>query len=157
MLILLTGGSGRLGTELKKLRDFHAPSQKELDITKPIHPAYALYDLIVHCAAYTDVTEAEKNPKDCFMTNVLGTSNLAKLGVPILYISTEYVVDPTNYYAKSKLIGESILNDKSKILRLLFKPRPWPWKYAFKDQYTSGDYVDVIAKEVNLAIDLFGK
>ena len=31
------------------------------------------------------------------------------------------------------------------IIRTLFKPNPWPWEYAFTDQMTQGDYVDVIA------------
>lgn len=31
------------------------------------------------------------------------------------------------------------------IIRTLFKPNPWPFKYAFADQMTQGDYVDVIA------------
>lgn len=34
-MILLTGGSGRLGTELQKLAAFDAPSHAELDITNP--------------------------------------------------------------------------------------------------------------------------
>lgn len=170
-MILLTGGTGRLGTELQKLRTFYAPSSLELDITdissiKKLKKKDQI-KLIVHCAAYTDVEGAQIDRENCYKTNVIGTKNLTILNKPILYISTEYVFDgekgnytendfpnPQNYYALTKYLGELSV-ENGKIVRLLFKPRPFPYPKAFTDQWTSGDYVDIIAKEVDKAIRLF--
>lgn len=182
MNILLTGGNGRLGTELRKLRlyDF-IPTRHEMDIKDPdsveryiddIEDSHKdeRPDLIVHCAAFTKVEAAENFQEECWNANVEGTENLSKTGIPILYISTEYVFPgdsglyteedyplPVNFYAMTKLAGEWRLRPKDKILRLIFKPRPWPFPVAFCDQWTSGDYTDVIAKEVDKAISIFDK
>lgn len=170
MKILLTGGYGRLGTELRKLRRFsYVPTQEELDITKKISIPKNV-DLIVHCAAYTNVEGAEKERKKCYAINVEGTRQLSFLGLPIFYISTEYVFDgyrgnyketdpvnPINYYSLTKLLGEETLNKYSKSVRVLFKPRPFPHPRAFVDQWTSGDYIDIMAKEINFAIEHFEK
>ena len=70
-MILLTGGSGLLGTELQKYLDCDIPTKEELDITKEIRwPTN--YSLIVHCAAYTDVVKAEKEPDKCYDVNFFG-------------------------------------------------------------------------------------
>lgn len=173
-MILLTGGSGRLGTELRNLRtDLICPAHKEVDITDcgsiDRFVEGKEFDLIVNLAAYTDVDKAEIERNECFRINVLGAINLKSLKKPILHISTEYVFDgakgnyketdkpnPLGYYAKTKLMAEEHLT-RHKIVRLLFKPRPWPYDEAYDNQFTSGDYTDVIAKELSLAIDLFGK
>lgn len=157
MRILLTGGSGKLGTELQKLRKFdYVPTHEEMDITD--FDSVAMYmadleiDLIVHAAAYTNVLQAETDRLACYETNVAGTENLSLMASPMLYISSEYAAFPDlNHYSLTKRIAERYA-DKS--LRLVFKPRPFPHERAFIDQFTSGDYVDVIAREVNTAIDL---
>lgn len=164
-MILLTGGSGLLGSELRSHLDCYAPTRQELDITKPFKiPSDT--KLIVHCAAYTDVEGAESNQLNCYKTNVEAVENLAKHKIPMVYISTEYVFDgaeggyheeaprnPVNYYAKTKMWGEDASQlTESLILRVLFKPRPWKYPKAFVDQYTSGDYVDAIAPMILKAI-----
>ena len=157
-MILLTGGSGLLGTEIQKHLDCYAPSRQELDITKSFNVPRET-ELIVHCAAYTDVEKAEFDQEFCYEVNTEGTYQLAKLGIPMVYISTEYVFDgdrgnyretdpinPINYYAKTKAWGEEACFETDFIIiRTLFKKRPWKYPVAFTDQYTSGDYVDVIA------------
>lgn len=181
--ILLTGGSGRLGMELRKLRVYdYVPTHTDMDITDLESVQSYLggtfgkdaygpdVDLIVHCAAFTQVEAAERHQAACWDVNVEGTENLAKQGIPVLYVSTEYVFPgdkglyteedfplPLNFYAMTKLAGEWRLTPHDKILRLIFKPRPWPFPVAFCDQYTSGDYTDVIAQEVDKAITLFDK
>lgn len=168
--ILLTGKSGLLGTELQKIMKFdYTPSHKELDITDFVNVYTYLEDkqvnLIVHCAAYTAVESAEDNKQECYDVNVIGTKNLMKFNIPMIYISTEYVFggtcglykekslpSPINFYAMTKLYGEMCVSD-GLIIRCLFKERPWKYSKAFTDQWTSGDYVDVIAKEIKLAIE----
>lgn len=149
-MILVTGGSGRLGTEIKKLflKDMWFPTHEELDITKTIIPNRDVH-LIIHCAAYTDVLKAEKEREECYKVNVKGTVNLIQAyeGIPFVFISTEYAFKPVNYYGVTKALAErEILLESNHILilRTLFKPRPYPFKRAFTDQYTMGDYVDII-------------
>jgi len=148
--ILITGGNGKLATELKK----HLPGdyfgREELDFTKPI-TFDTKYDLIVHAGAYTNVKQAEfEKQETCFMTNVYGTFNLVEhyKDTPFIYISTEYAKNPLGVYALTKKLGEEIVKTHSKhfIIRTLFKPNPFPFEKAYTDQYTQGDYVDVIAE-----------
>src|SRR3989338_5152847 len=147
--ILITGGTGRLGTELKKHLAGDYVGSNDLDFTKIIEKKD--YDLIIHIGAYTDVKKAETDGKeDCFMANVYGTFNLVQTykDIPFIYISTEYANNPIGVYALTKKLGEEIvkMHPKHLIIRTLFKPNPWPFPKAYIDQYTLGDYVDVIAK-----------
>lgn len=152
--ILVTGGSGRLGTELKKYLKAQYPTRKQLDITK-IHKA-PLCDLVVHMAAYTNVDKAETERFECFNINVGGTHQLLNHyhNTLFVFISTEHA-EAEGVYFQSKLIGELLLKNLAKsylIIRTLFKPNPWPWEYAFTDQMTQGDYLDVIAPLIAKAI-----
>ncbi len=145
MKYLITGGSGRLGTELKKHFKGYYPTHQELDITK----ISKIPDcgLIVHLAGYTNVDRAETESLKCFKANVLGTYNLLQFDKPFVFISTEHV-NAERVYFQSKLIGELLVRNLAKnylIIRTLFKPDPWPFEYAFIDQMTQGDYVGVIA------------
>ncbi|HET8985337.1 MAG TPA: sugar nucleotide-binding protein, partial [Trueperaceae bacterium] len=84
MKVLLTGASGRLGTELMALLPqqvatgdasvtVHGPSSSELDVGDG--EAFGLtareggYDVIVHAAAFTDVGGAETRREQCWRTN----------------------------------------------------------------------------------------
>ena len=174
-MVLLTGGSGRLGSELRALLpDVVAPSSQELDLTDPDSVAAALAryrpSAVVHAAAYTDVRGAETDRARCWAVNVGGTRNLVRaLGsTPLVHISTDYVFygdrggygedDPVgpvrNYYALSKLAAEEVarLAERHLVIRTSFRPREWPYPTAFEDVYTSQDYVDVIAPDIALAV-----
>lgn len=147
MRILITGGSGRLGNELKKHLKGHYPTHSEFDITNivKIPPC----DLVAHLAGYTNVNKAESEKLECFKTNVFGTYNLLTHfpDKPFVFISTEHV-NFKGVYFQSKLIGEYLVKNLAKnylIIRTLFKVSPWPFEYAFADQMTQGDYVDIIA------------
>lgn len=147
--ILITGGTGRLGKELKKHLDGYYAGSKDLDFTKELPDEK--YDLILHVRAYTDVKKAEfEDQEKCFMTNTYGTFNLIQKykDTPFIYISTEFAQYPYCVYAITKKMGEEVVKTHPKhlILRTLFKPNPFPFPMAYKDQYTQGDYVDVVAK-----------
>jgi dTDP-4-dehydrorhamnose reductase len=80
--------------------------------------------------------------------------------IPFVYISSEYAKNPVNIYSASKYAGELAVKyfaDKHLIIRTLFKPSPWPWKYAFTDQMTQGDYVEIIASLIVREIDRWDK
>lgn len=147
--ILITGGTGKLGTELKKYLHGDYMGSAELDFTKKIDRKN--YDLILHIGAYTDVQKAEfEESEKCFLVNTYGTFNLVQTykDIPFIYISTEYAKDPISVYALTKKLGEEVVKTHPKhlIIRTLFKPNPFPFDKAYTDQYTQGDYVDVIAK-----------
>jgi dTDP-4-dehydrorhamnose reductase len=147
MKYLITGGSGKLGTELKKHLKGHYPPHKEFDVTK--FAAAVDFDFIIHMASYTNVDKAEVERFKCIRINVEGTYNLLRhfSHKPFVFISTEHV-NAEGVYWQSKLIGELLVKNLAKnylIIRTLFKPNPWPFEYAFSDQFTQGDYVDVIA------------
>lgn len=177
--ILLTGGSGRLGSELQRLLPgIVAPPRSDLELTQPeqIKQVLAAYrpETIVHAAAYTDVKGAETDRQGCWQANVVGTRNLVraltelKSSARLVHLSTDYVFygdrggyfedDPPgpvrNYYALSKLAAEEVARTAPHhlIVRTSFRPREWPYETAFEDVYTSQDYVDVIAPELALAI-----
>lgn len=179
-MILLTGGSGLLGQELQKHIKCFAPTRSQgWDITKSWNDIFFIKNtlkkskpkLIIHAAAYTDLISAETNRDECYKTNVIGTRNLASLGIPMLYISTEYVFDglkgnyeeahypnPLNFYAITKLLGEhESRRTRSVVIRCLFKPRPFEHEHACGDQFTSGDYMDIIAREIAQAVKIFDK
>lgn len=147
--ILITGGTGRLATELKKYLSGHYVGPKDFDLTKNIPKKK--YDLILHIGAYTNVRKAEfEDRKKCFMVNVYGTFNLVQnyKDTPFIFISTEYAHNPVGIYSLTKKLGEEIVKTHPKhlIIRTSFKPNPFPFREAYIDQYTQGDYVDVIAK-----------
>lgn len=178
--ILLTGGSGRLGSELREhLPNMIAPARAEMDLLEPasLRRAVEKYapSLLVHAAAYTDVAGAEEDRAGCWRVNVDGTRHLVEtareFGLPVVHVSTDYVFygdrghyredDPPgpvrNYYALTKLVAESLVRlvPRHLVIRTSFRPRAWPYPVAFGDLYTSQDYVDVIAPQIALAVTRF--
>ena len=176
----MTGGAGRLGAELlPRLRAagfaVNAPGVTELDILDERALAAAFVavqpDLTLHLAAYTNVSAAEAERAECWRVNVVGTRNVARLAPGRLaHLSTDYVFDgqtgnyreddppnPVNYYALTKLVAEEAAraHPHALILRTSFKPSLWPHPVAFEDQFTSADYVDVIAGQLAQAIVAF--
>ena len=75
---------------------------------------------MLHAAAWTDVDGAEAKPGDAELVNVEGTRNVAALGAPVVYYSSDYVFDgakrepylesdeprPLSVYGRTKLEGE---------------------------------------------------
>lgn len=177
MKILVTGGSGRLGTELRALiPGLVAPTSAEMNLTDAAAVMAVIErerpDVIVHTAAYTNVGGAEKDREACWNANVVGTRNVAAaanaVGAKLVHISTDYVFDGqtggyregatpgpvVNYYSLTKLVAEEAARAATKhlILRTSFRPREFAYPVAFSDVYTGQDYVDIIAPEIALAV-----
>ena len=177
MKIVLTGGNGRLGTELRELLpDIVAPSRYELDVTDAGQVWNVMQreqpDIIVHAAAYTDVAGAERERAKCWAVNVEGTRNVVRaanaINAKLVHISTDYVFSgeegnyretdtpgpPINFYALTKLVAEEAARaaEKHLILRTSFRPREFAYPVAFSDVFTGQDYVDIIAPEIALAV-----
>lgn len=156
--ILITGGTGRLAAELKKVLKGEYFGIEHFDFTYTDEipnddwNGERHFDMIVHMGAYTDVKKAEVEKIKCFNTNVLGTFNLVNKFkyIPFVYISTEYANFPLGIYALTKRLGEEIVatHPNHIIVRTSFKPRPFPFPKAYGDQYTQGDYVDIIAQVI---------
>ena len=136
MKTLVTGSAGMLAKDLipcllKMSREVLAPPEDELDITNLGVVKHAVDefapDLIINCAAYTNVDEAEKQEHQALMVNGLGVQNLCILcqehDIPLVHFSTDYVFDgtkpspytiydetnPINAYGRSKLLGEKYI------------------------------------------------
>lgn len=132
--ILVTGGNGQLGSELKELAsnftdyNFLFTDVSDLDITA--HDDVRKFievnniNVIINCAAYTAVDKAESEPELANTINHLAVANLAQIAkknsIKLIHISTDYVFDGTNHkpyvetdtpnpqsvYGKTKLDGE---------------------------------------------------
>jgi dTDP-4-dehydrorhamnose reductase len=101
------------------------------DVTLPLPPELAPQDLVLHAAAWTDVDGAEADPQAAAAVNVGGTANVASLGAPLVYYSTDYVFDgrksepylesdgpnPLSAYGRSKLHGEAAAGEQAWIVR----------------------------------------
>ena len=133
MRVLVTGVKGQLGHDVVNEMEKRGLTPvgvdlAEMDITdkeacdRVITEANV--DAVIHCAAYTAVDAAEDNVDVCMKVNAGGTRNIAevckKLGIKMMYISTDYVFDgqgtrpwepdderhPLNVYGQSKYEGE---------------------------------------------------
>ena len=147
MRILITGARGQLGRSVvaaavKRGIDTVALGRRQMDITRAENInrgiEISLPDLVVNCAAYTAVDQAEREAALAFAVNHDGPSHLAdacsKYAIPLIHISTDYVFDgrkqgpydetdpicPLNVYGQSKAAGESEIlkrTDRYLILR----------------------------------------
>ena len=152
MKILITGSNGQLGNELQKIvstgkaeigsvseeiknAEVFAMDVDILDITNLEQVKKVLNevkpDVVINCAAATNVDGCEANQDLAFKINSLGPRNLAmvaeELGAKIVQVSTDYVfsgvgeaplkecdlVAPVSVYGKTKLLGEEFVRDFS--------------------------------------------
>lgn len=145
--ILVTGASGQLGSEIKELSKgsedtFFFTDVAELDILSPEavngYIKENAVDVVINCAAYTNVDRAEQDLFSADMINNIGVKNIAEAcrenGATLIHISTDYVYDgkkhtpytetddtnPLSVYGKTKLAGEQqawVSKCKSVIIR----------------------------------------
>ena len=140
--IVITGAGGQLGSCLAALatgqgRDVLACTSSQWDITDPaaaerILGGDARGDVVINCAAYTDVDGAESDEAGAYAVNAAGPEHIARAcaraGARLVHVSTDYVFGgnvqadfggaaprpyepgddtaPQGVYARSKLAGE---------------------------------------------------
>lgn len=170
--IVLTGGSGLLGTELQKLNTYIAPPHQAFDLLNVylmrLYLSEIKPDLVLHAAALTGLGRCDKEKKDAYNINAMGTKSISSicksLNIQMIYMSTDYVFDgtkgmysekdipnPMNYYAKTKWIGEAFVQGMGqKIIRTSFKKSPWPHNVAFTNKFTSCQEVADVAKKIDI-------
>ena len=131
--ILITGANGQLGSALRRLgcvspHNYICTDVAELDITDAAAVLRTVeerrIDVIVNCAAYTDVERAEEDEPRADLLNHKAAGNLAAAakatGATLFHVSTDYVFDgtahtpytedvtpsPLGAYGRTKLAGE---------------------------------------------------
>lgn len=139
MKVVITGSKGQLGSDcvslFKKENEIIGVDIDELDITD--YPSVeemirgARPDVIINCAAYTNVDAAETERETARQVNVQGPENLAraakKYGSLLIQVSTDYVFDgkkkvpeaygegdepdPASWYGVTKLEGEHAVSE----------------------------------------------
>lgn len=95
-----------------------------MDVLAAVEGEHGKADVVINCAAYTDVDGAEADPSSATLVNAYGPWNIVQVlrgtGIKFIHISTDYVFDgespvpyaegafprPLNAYGRSKLDGE---------------------------------------------------
>jgi dTDP-4-dehydrorhamnose reductase len=177
----ITGGSGQLSRSLVDLLDkegvpYIAWSHKDLDVAddssisviKETSP-----DLLINCAAWTNVDAAEEFPEKATRVNQVGPRNMARaakeLKIPLIHISTDYVfsgqsrqpwstdskTEPMSTYGLSKLLGEKEISKNLDrnfyILRTAWLYGPYGRNFSktiLKKALTSKDSINVVNDQI---------
>lgn len=135
-MLLVTGAGGQLGQALVRLGTglglpCKALTHAELDVSNAADVENVLFpltrggavDCIINCAAFAQVDDCEDAPERAYAVNAFGPWLVARTGVPVIHISTDYVFDgasrtayetdaaarPLSVYGLSKRAGETAL------------------------------------------------
>ena len=113
-------------------------SVKTKNLIKKIKP-----DIVIHCAAISNIDLCETNKELAESINVLGTKNIVegclKVNAKIIYVSTSFVFDgkrkytendsatPSTFYGQTKLKGEQIIQESNLPYLILRTDQPYCW------------------------------
>ena len=154
MKILVTGKNGQLGQSINKIVDekkigqlsnfdfvFVGREELNLEYIENFKSYFDIneFDIIINCAAYTEVDRAEEDQRQANLINHIAVKELAKIAkssnIKFIHISTDFVFNgrketpyieddvtmPLNIYGETKLAGElalmSIMKSNSLIIR----------------------------------------
>lgn len=135
MRILIFGGTGLLGTDIAKVlkegNDVITLGSDDVDVSELEAVTHSINihkpELVINCAAVSDVDKCEENKELAYKVNAIGPKNIAigcnKMKTRLIHISTDYVFDgnktasytefdkpePINVYGKTKLAGEEFI------------------------------------------------
>lgn len=152
--VIVTGGTGQLATAIAKLctqskNSYIITSIEELDIcsVESVSRGVMDADIVINCAAYTNVEAAEENIEEATRINRDGVANIAKVarerGIKLIHISTDFVFggdnerttpyheqeapSPINVYGKTKAEGEAeaLTAPGAIVLRTSWLYAPW--------------------------------
>ena len=138
MRLLITGGLGLLGKEIARgfggSAGVRATDREEWDVTDPVACRREVDgfrpDVVIHCAAWTAVDQAESEPERTRILNVEGTRNVARAcrerGALMVTFGTDYIFDgassrpyreedpanPLSVYGKTKWAAEEALREE---------------------------------------------
>jgi dTDP-4-dehydrorhamnose reductase len=180
MKYFVTGKNGQLAGEFirrfEKLGiEYFAPDESRLDITdaKTVLEAVSAYkpDIIVNCASYNSVDQAEREWDAAYRVNAGGPRNLARAAKKhnsfLVHFGSDYVFDglkedglytekdepnPLNEYGRSKLSGEELVlseTERSLVLRLswVFGVGSRNFIYKLMDWAENNEYLKVACDE----------
>jgi dTDP-4-dehydrorhamnose reductase len=166
---VLVLGDGLLGSEIVKQTGWDYISRKnhrfDIRAIESSYDSFGLnrYNVIINCIAYTDTYSTNKELHlDINYKSVINLSNYCNRNdIKLVHISTDYIyansiskaseedvpVHINTWYGYSKLLGDAYvqLNKKNLVIRTSHKPYPFPYQKAWANQFTNGDYVNVIA------------
>lgn len=188
MNILVTGANGQLGTEMRvksagsvhrfiftDVNDLPGVETVHLDITDidalRIVCRSEAVDVIVNCAAYTNVDAAEDDESNACLLNCDAPSNLADVaaetGASLIHVSTDYVFpgngctpipetavpSPVSVYGSTKLAGErKVINSGCKyiIIRTAWLYSPWGKNFVktIRNLTSTRDQIKVVYDQV---------
>ena len=145
--ILITGSNGQLGCALNHFYKDNPEVQlvntdvEELNIideNEVMHKVREIVpDIIINCAAHTQVDVCEKDEERAYQINALGAKNLSlaanEVSAVLVQLSSDYVFDgkktepyteedsfsPQSVYGRTKLAGENFVRDIAYIVLLL--------------------------------------
>jgi len=162
---VLVLGDGLLGSEIVKQTGWDYLSRKKdsFDIVNTDFSKLLGYNVVINCIAYTNTYSSDKDTH--WNVNYKSVINLSDYcndnDIKLVHISTDYIytnskieasendipVHINTWYGYTKLLGDAYaqLNNSNLIVRTSHKPYPFPYKDAWVDQFTNGDYVNVIA------------
>jgi len=179
MRVLLLGGSGQIGWELKRLlpsAELAAPERSQADLAQPASLLEVMRahrpEIVINAAAYTAVDAAEKDEAGATAANAEGPAALARevarLGGLLVHYSTDYVFDgtarvpyreddrpnPLSVYGRSKLAGEEAIRASG--CRYLILRTSWVYAARGKNFLRTMLRLANERAELRVVVDQFG-